>query len=180
MRVRMLAATVAVVVLAGWPGGARPAAADAGGSTCRFSFYASLSPGLSPQPGSGTITTGGPSGTIDCSGPVNGSSPAGRGMLGIEARYGVGHPNGCASGITGDGDGSGTSTMSVPTSSGVQDISQGFTFTFGGKPPGNGGLVAGDFRGERFSGSFDITPTEGDCITAPVTKVHVTGTGFLH
>jgi hypothetical protein len=35
------------------------------------------------------------------------------------------------------------------------------------------GAFGGEWSGERAYGTFDITPTEGDCITKPATKVHV-------
>lgn len=43
-----------------------------------------------------------------------------------------------------------------------------------------GGVVSGTFTGDRFSGTFEFTPMEGDCFTSPITKVHVTGEGVLH
>jgi hypothetical protein len=179
MRHRAVAAMAVSVALLGWTGGAHRAAADQGRSTCRFSFYASLSPGLSGTPGSGTITTGGQSGTLQCTGPVEGADPNGRGVTGVEGRYGVAHANSCLSAITGDGDGAGMNSLTIPTTAGTKDIGQTFTFTYGGKPPSGGGFVSGEFKGPRFSGSFEITPVDGDCISAPVTKVHVTGEGVL-
>lgn len=43
-----------------------------------------------------------------------------------------------------------------------------------------GGVVSGRFKGERFDGRFDVMPTEGDCITSPITKAAITGETFLH
>jgi hypothetical protein len=50
----------------------------------------------------------------------------------------------------------------------------------GGRFPTHGGVGAGEFKGSRFSGTFEFTPTQGDCITAPVTKAKVFGEGILH
>ena len=179
MRHRAVAAVMASVVLLGWTVGPGHAAADQGRSTCQFSFYASLSPGLSGAPGSGTISTGGQSGTLECKGPVDGADPSGRGATGVEGRYGVAHPNSCLSALTGDGDGAGTNSLTIPTTAGTKEIGQSFTFSYGGRPPSGGGFVSGEFKGPHFSGSFEITPVDGDCIRAPVTKVHVTGEGVL-
>ena len=62
---------------------------------------------------------------------------------------------------------------------GRQRIVNHVTFTFGGKVPTGGGVTAGHFTGDRFSGSFEFTPTEGTCVTTPVTRAHVTGEGVL-
>lgn len=63
---------------------------------------------------------------------------------------------------------------------GFETVISEFTFTVGGRFPTHGGVGAGEFKGSRFSGTFEFTPTQGDCITAPVTKAKVFGEGILH
>ena len=35
------------------------------------------------------------------------------------------------------------------------------------------GFVSGEFKGAGVRGTFKIRPLEGDCVTSPVTRVHV-------
>ena len=69
------------------------------------------------------------------------------------------------------GEGDGRYDISVPTSAGVQTFTAVFTFTYG-EPSTRGGVVAGKVQGKGFHGTFDVTPKKGDCVTAPVTRVH--------
>jgi hypothetical protein len=38
---------------------------------------------------------------------------------------------------------------------------------------------SGSFDSEHYSGTFTFTPTEGDCVTAPVTKADVKTDGVI-
>jgi hypothetical protein len=125
-----------------------------------------LSPGLSLNPSSGSAVTPGP-GTIECHGKVNGAAPTGDGQVSEVARYGTKDPDTCTSG----GEGDGKYDISIPTSAGVQTFTAVFTFTYG-EPSTRGGVVAGKVEGKGFHGTFDVTPKKGDCVTAPVTRVH--------
>lgn len=165
---------VAVIVLIIGFGGAVPVRAQQG-TRCTFEFEVILSPGLSMSGSSGTHGTSSP-GTLTCNGLVNGKQPTGTGTLGEEGRYGTKDPDTCASG----GEGDGVDTLRVPTAAGFETVVSQFTFTFGGKLPTHGGLAAGEFEGNHFTGTFEFTPTEGDCITAPVTKAKVVGEGVIH
>src|SRR5207244_1024656 len=49
-------------------------------------------------------------------------------------------------------------------------------FTFGGL---QGGLFNGQFDGPKMSGTFQVRPTQGNCVSEPVTKVHVSLKGTL-
>lgn len=53
------------------------------------------------------------------------------------------------------------------TFQGGENVKNTATFTFGGL---SGGFLNGTIEGERLSGTFRFTPTEGDCFTTPVTK----------
>jgi hypothetical protein len=125
-----------------------------------------LSPGLSLSPSSGSVVTPEP-GNIECHGKVNGAAPTGDGQVTEVARYGTKDPDTCTSG----GEGDGKFDISIPTEAGVQTFSVVFTFTYG-EPSTRGGVVAGKFTGKGFHGTFDATPVKGDCVTAPVTRVH--------
>lgn len=65
-------------------------------------------------------------------------------------------------------------SFTVPTSGGTEHVGQAVTLTYG---PLRGGVFAVEFRSERFSGTAEVTPLEGDCVTKPITKVHFKGEG---
>jgi hypothetical protein len=178
MRKAVLTMPVVALTLLGPVGGGAAAGAP-GQTTCRFAFDNTLSPGLSAAPGSGTFSSGGETGTVDCTGPVDGLSPTGTGSFGDSGRYGSPQPNSCASAVTGDGDGSGVVTMTVPTTGGPRTVVDNFTLAFGGRVPTHGGMIAGTFAGDHLSGTFEISPRDGYCVS-PVTRVHITGEGVLH
>jgi hypothetical protein len=141
---------------------------------CAFAADIVLSPGLSLQSSSGTMTTGGPTATEDCTGPVNGHDINGSAVFSGDYRYGTRHPDSCAAGLMGDGEGTGIEYRTYPTTGGEQRVTDRMTFHYG-QPSTRGGVISGTFEGEHCSGTFELTPTEGDCVTRPITKAHVTG-----
>ncbi len=166
-------ALVAIFILAlVGAGGAVPVRAEV--TRCKFEFEMILSPGLSITPSSGTHRSGGP-GTLECEGLVNGKQPTGVGTLGEEGRYGTKDPDSCTSG----GEADGVDILRVPTANGFETVVSEFTGTYGDVST-KGGVISGKFEGSRFSGTVNFVPTQGDCITAPVTKVHAFGEGILH
>lgn len=162
MRSKVWLLAAAALVSVGLPVGLVPAGA-AGETQCKFAFDASISPGLSSQGSSGTFTTKGETGTINCDG-----RPAG--TVSADGKYGTKDPDSCSSG----GEGTGVNHITL----GSEKVVNNFTFTYG-ELSTKGGVVSGKFKGDRASGTFEFTPTEGDCFTKPVTKVHVTGEGVL-
>jgi hypothetical protein len=126
-----------------------------------------LAPGLSIRPSSGTLKPIAGS-TIECHGPVNGHDPTGPGPYYEEARYGTKDPDTCQEG----GEGDGVFTFTVPTRAGDQKITRAFTFTYG-ELSTRGGLVSGQFQGDGFRGTVDVTPLKGNCVVEPVTKIRV-------
>ena len=169
---RSVTIAVAVAVLAVMPGLRALASplddddANRKDAECFISKDDVLSPGLSLSPSSGTAVT--PEvGIIECHGKINGAAPTGDGQVTEVARYGTKDPDTCTSG----GEGDGKMDFSIPTSAGVQTFTAVFTFTYG-EPSTRGGIVAGKFQGKGFHGTFDATPQEGDCISAPVTRIH--------
>jgi len=143
------------------PGGATmPAAGAAEGARCTGELVATLTPGIGSEPASGVFHSEGEGGTLTCGGRS--------GTIGEDGRYGTERPVTCSSG----GQGWGVHTIVVDGTT----IRNTFTFEFGGI---SGGLVSGKFAGERYSGTFTFTPSDGDCVSSPVTKGHVKLDGIL-
>jgi hypothetical protein len=149
------------------------AGADAGGTPCAFEVDVALSPGLSTSPSSGTFNSNGESGTFDCQGDVGGRPATGRGTFGADGRYGTeGRGDSCRST---EGRGDGTTHFTVPADGGSQHVDDPFTLTY----RVDGRSVVGEISGQRFSGTFDVTRADGDCVWRPVTKIHIKGKGHL-
>lgn len=130
------------------------------------------SPGLSSEGASGTITSKGETGEIRCDGPVQGERQTRVGTAGVEAKYGTNDPDTCASG----GEGAGSHSFTIPTARGTKKMTNNFTFTYHREE----GLISGSFEGDRYSGGLTGTPLEGDCVSKPVTKIHLTFVGDFH
>ena len=141
--------------------------AGAAGTACAFSASVDLTPGLSAQPGTGTFTTNGPTGTIDC-----GESS---GTLGFEGKYGTKDPDSCAGAFYNGNEGDGSFVLSTP---GTGTVEGTFTFVYG-TLSSNGGVVEGTFQGEKISGTFQLSPTAGDCFSSPISQGRITGQGML-
>jgi len=150
------------------------AGAEQPGTPCAFEVDISLSPGLSRQPSSGTFDSKGESGKLDCQGNVDGQPAAGRGTFGTEGRYGLdGDGDDCRSK---EGRGDGTAHLTVPTEGGGTDhVDDPFTMTY----RVDGRSVVGEITGQRFSGTFDVTQADGDCLWRPVTRIRIKGKGYL-
>jgi len=164
--------TLVLVVVAGcflFP--AEPVLGDAG-TPCTGEVVLTLSPGLSNWGSTGTWTSNGQTGTISCTGKANGYDVAGRGTFGGHGRYGTKDPDTCRG-----GEADGPQFLSIPTSGGTQDITNEHFATYG--PLQGGGVVGGEFTGPRFSGTFEARPIEGDCVSAPLTKVRFSVRGTL-
>jgi hypothetical protein len=165
---RLVVVAAALALMGGVP---RVAAQQ--GTACNFAADFTISPGLSSEPSSGTVSTGGETGTMECQGTVNGKRATGPGTFGADGRYGTQGADTCASG----GEGDAHQSFTVPTEGGSEHVDNDVTFTYGALS--GGAVVGGEFKSDRFSGTFEITPTEGDCVTAPVTRVHFTARGTL-
>jgi hypothetical protein len=150
-----------------------PVAAEEGGSPCAFEVDVSLSPGLSRDPSSGTFDSQGESGKLDCQGNVGGQPATGRGTFGADGRYGIdGDGDDCRSK---EGQGDGTAHFTVPVEGGTQHVDDPFTMTY----RLDGRSVVGEITGQRFSGTFDVTQADGDCLWRPVTRIRIKGKGHL-
>jgi len=148
-------------------------ARGASGTPCTFEYDAVISPGISSSPSSGTLTSNGETGTITCSGPVNGKQPTGPGSFGVDGRYGTKGGVTCQSG----GDVEGVLAFTIPTSGGAEHVTNHFTATFTGLQDG---LFPAQYTGDRMSGTAEATPRDGDCASKPITKYHAKGRGMLH
>ncbi len=145
-----------------------PAHANSG-TTCVIENPVSLAPGVSLQGSSGTFESK-TLGTVKCDGPVNGVMPTGPGTFLDKGQYGTEDPDDCLGG----GEGTGSYTMVFPTAKGKRTVMLPFTLEYAA-PSTNGGLIGIHTRGDGWTGEFGGTPVEGDCVSAPVTKVLALG-----
>lgn len=142
--------------------------AHAGGELhCTSIHDVDISPGLSIRPSSGTVKAVSGS-TIECDGPVNGHDPTGPGSYYEDARYGTKDPDTCQEG----GEVEGVFAFTIPTTGGDQKVSAVFILSYGDLST-RGGVVSGQFQGDGFRGTVDVTPLEGNCVVEPVTKIRV-------
>jgi hypothetical protein len=130
--------------------------------TCSFSAVVTLTPGISELPSAGRFATPtGQRGKYACHGPFGyGKGPSGSATA--TGKYGTADTDTCRGG------GEGTGTLRLAGRSGD------FTFDYG---PFSGRVSSGTFDSEHLKGSFTITALEGDCLTAPVTRVRLEGEG---
>lgn len=152
---------------------APPVGADEPGTPCTFEADVTLSPGLSRSPSTGSFTTNGESGALDCQGDVGGAPASGPGTFGADGRYGTG-----GNGVSCDsrqGQGDGTAHYTIPVDGGSRHVDDPFTLTY----RVDGRSVVGEITGRRFSGTFDVTKANGDCYWHPITKIHIKGKGHL-
>jgi hypothetical protein len=167
MRQRMAVLVLAPLIVI--PVG-REAVAATSRTTCVVGHEPTLTPGLSMEGTSGTFKTM-QLGSISCDGPVRGITPTGPGTLHDEGRYGTKDPDSCPTG----GEGEGAYTITFPTDEGEKQIVTPFILTFGDFTTHEGGFVGVHVRGEGMSGDLGARPTEGDCVSKPITKVKVSG-----
>lgn len=135
------------------------------GTPCTGELDFTISPGLTNTPSSGTVSTHGETGFIECRGKVNGKEATGQGTWGFEGKYGTKDPDTCAG-----GEGTSTHSITIPTSQGDEHVIDPLEYTYA---PLQGGVYGGEIKGSRLTGTFEATPTEGDCVTKPLTEVHI-------
>lgn len=161
-----------VPLLGLWPAAVR--AEDSPGTPCTFEVDVAMSPGLSSEPSSGTFDSKGETGKVDCQGDVDGQRATGPGSFGVEGRYGTdGDGDDCRSK---QGQGDGTAHLTVPVEGGTQHVDDPFSLTY----RVDGRSVVGEITGRRFTGTFNVTQAEGDCLWRPVTRIRIKGKGHLH
>jgi hypothetical protein len=136
---------------------------------CFFELTMSLNPGLTVTPGTGTLSTGGETGSISCYGPVRGALPAGVGTMGVDGRYGMAGGDSCAGGVA-----SGRGAFTVPTASGPKRIEGPFVVNYYSTGVGYFTAVTDDGT-VNFSGTVEFSPVVGDCLNSPMTVIRVVG-----
>ena len=126
-----------------------------------------LDPGISLQPSSGRLI--GKEGPLDCDGVIDGRAVTGRGTWAETLRYGLRALPSCANPA---GDAEGTWTATLPTADGPLTLTDsGVRYEYG--PLQGGGVLGGTVDGQRHYGRFQVVPLEGDCVSAPITRVLV-------
>ncbi len=149
----------------------QPAAAVEG-ARCTGTFVILLSPGLSVQPSTGTHRSEAPA-VLHCDGAVGGRAITGPGTLTDEGPYGTEDPDSCMAGT----EGTGLDRIVVPTADGPQTFDSHYAYT--ASKLSNGGPFNGEFQGNHYSGTFEFTVLEGDCVSKPITKVELRIEGIL-
>jgi hypothetical protein len=137
-----------------------PARAAEPGPTCVGYDLLEVSPGLSAEPTTGTVNHVGPLGQETC----HGGDPLGykaTGPIGIE--HYITYSGTCADPVL-----KGYALHHIPTAEGVKTIRNDFT----------AGL--GAFQGRKFSGTYTVRETKGDCLNAPLTRFRADYAGYFN
>jgi hypothetical protein len=142
---------------------AAPARSTDYGPDCLVHADVTLEPGLTLSQTSVAFHNPTP-GPVTCTGPVDGYHPTGPGTY-VE----TGHYTGSCLGGSGDGQ----FTIEIPTDGGKRALRRSYTFKFLDQPPRHGGMAGGSIGGQDLSGNFDVTPTTGDCVVTPLTRMQV-------
>lgn len=134
-------------------------AAPEGGTNaiCSTRAVVTLSPGVVLTSSSGTIDSGGETGSITCVGTFNGHRVTGPGSFGTKATYTAS----CVLGRV-----SGRFSITIPTEAGPMHFTPRFTAT----PIGAVSPVEASQPGIRWTGFEIFVFKRGDCVTAPVTE----------
>jgi hypothetical protein len=139
---------------------AAPARAAEPGPMCVGYDVLEVSPGLSATDTTGTVNHVGPLGQENCSG----GDPLGykaTGPIGIE--HYISYSGTCAHPVL-----KGYALHHIPTAEGVKTIRNDFT----------AGL--GAFEGRKFSGTYVVRETKGDCLSAPLTRFRADYVGYFN
>jgi len=161
---RSVAALAAVALLAAAP-------AHAAGTTsavCTGAFRASVSPGFSLTPSSGTVTTNGEVPSLRCAGRIDGQRVTGAGTVGADYAYAPGST--CLSHR-----GAGTVRLTLPTTAGPKHLVGALTVH-------RAALVLSvdaQFPTARFDGIGVVLPLAGSCLFSPWRGALVSVTGSL-
>lgn len=134
---------------------------------CASQFTATVTPGFSTTPSSGTLTTNGETGEITCVGEVRGKRITGPGLLGVEQT----HDGATCQSATGTG----TVSVTLPTTAGDRHLIGKLSV----RRTGLAVSVNVRFPGARYHGSGVAIPQVGNCVVTPLTQVMVVQTGTL-
>ncbi len=140
-----------------------PAQASSSTAICTVTATLNLSPGLWYfTPTSGTNTSLGETGTLSCTGSINGKTITGPGSVGFDATY----TNSTCAAVNGGG----TWFFTVPTSGGPVHREGPYS------GPAIGPVIPfqGWFADGYATGAGPVMPTQGDCLLSPLTKANLT------
>lgn len=144
-----------------------PAAAAHTSLECTSVLDLAISPGLSMMPSKGNFTTVGNSGPLECTGIFQGHEVTGPGSLGIQGNYGQSTTAGDTCQLEA---GTGEYSLTLPTRGGTIGESGSLAEILG---PGRQGSVGLASEQTSWAGSFDFAPTQGDCLSTPITAAQV-------
>lgn len=161
-----------IAALAALAAAAPSAAADgqttgATSALCTSRLTATITPGFTTTPSTGTLTTHGQTGVISCVGKLRGHRITGPGSLGVNQTH-TGAT--CQAAI-----GTGTVRVTIPTTSGMSHM-------VGALSVQRRGLlvhVEVRFPGARLRESGVAIPKDGDCLATPLRQTMVVLTGVL-
>lgn len=157
----------ALIALAAFAAAPAHAAAGPPAAVCSHTFTATMTPGITPTPAAGKLTTNGQTGTMECFGTIGGKRITGPGTLGLVHRHTAGSCRGLV--------GTGRVHLVIPTAAGSKDLVGALAV----RRTGLTVRATARFPGLRYSGNGVVFPTLGDCATTPLERVRVTMTGSL-
>ena len=136
-------------------------------AVCSSQLTVTISPGFSITPGAGTLSSNGKPGIITCIGTIGGHRVTGPGTVGLDERYTHGD---CLSHV-----GTGTATITVPTTAGLKHIAGAATSRRTAL------ALSADVRfpGAHFSGVGLALPLRGSCLLVPMRQALISVTGTL-
>jgi hypothetical protein len=162
------AVVIATMILASTPApSGAAAAARATDAVCTNVITLYITPGFSVRPGSGTVTSGGATGTLPCAGRLYGHRITGPGTFTVEENY---TQASCLSDRS-----TGRVSATIPTTAGPTQISGALT----GRRLGLVEIVDVAFANAPFHGTGPVLPTLGNCLITPITRALVSITGTL-
>ncbi|MGQ0465319.1 MAG: hypothetical protein ACT4QG_08350 [Sporichthyaceae bacterium] len=161
-------AALGLAVLAASLATAPPASAG-GGTRCTYEQEVRLDPGVSVQASRGTVQNHG--GVIDCAGEFLGIRPTGPGRFVVTGDYGVADAATCLG-----GDVAGAIVFTFPTADGERSVRTPYSGRFGGlsDSPAEGPFGA-TVESRNWVVRAKLTPTRGDCLLNPVTRLRDVG-----
>jgi hypothetical protein len=143
----------------------RAFAAGGGSAICVMMSHLSFSPGITSTSQRVASSTHGETGAITCTGTVNGHQVTGGGTIGFEGFFDIS----CVGGT-----GTETVSMTIPTTAGPEKLSFVVNETV---LPGSGYKTGDPLVGMA---PFVYYPSQGNCVTSPVTEVFFSGTAVLN
>jgi hypothetical protein len=144
--------------------------AHAAGTTsavCTTLFTATVAPGFTLIPGTGTVSTQGDNGLLVCAGTIDGHRVTGPGRVGVHYTYSRGS---CLAHL-----GAGTVTFSVPTTAGTKHMTGAVTV----RRVALVILAEVRFPTARIRAVGVPVPTQDTCVTSPLRRFVVSVTGVL-